>query len=444
MARDTKALRIGAQIMGEVGEMFRSQFPGKKALIVANSLGYQRFNNVINDSFARNGVEMYEPYIFTEEVICAEYEYVERLTAYLSDKPDAVPVSIGAGTINDLTKLSSYKAGLRYMSIATAASMDGYASHGASITYQGEKKDFECDAPQAILADTEVIAKAPSILTAAGYADLFAKVTAGADWILAEELGVDKIDKYAWSISQGGLKEALADPRGIKKGNVNSIEMLVEGLILGGFAMQSLRSSRPASGAEHQFSHVWDMENHTFDNKTPSHGFKVSIGMLAVTALYEQMLATDMSKLDVDAAVAQWPSWEEMEKRVREMFSNTNFLSICLTETKAKHRSQEEIAMQLTLLKENWWSIRNRLSTQLIPYTEVAHRLVLVGAPVSPLQIGITKAHLRETFRRAAFIRHRFTVLDVALRTGYMEQWLDGIFGEGGIWEIDEDSAEHK
>ncbi len=208
--------------------------------------------------------------------------------------------------------------------------------------------------------------------------------------------------------------------------------------------MQSLRSSRPASGAEHQFSHVWDMENHTFDNKTPSHGFKVSIGMLAVTALYEQMLATDMSKLDVDAAVAQWPSWEEMEKRVREMFSNTNFLSICLTETKAKHRSQEEIAMQLTLLKENWWSIRNRLSTQLIPYTEVAHRLVLVGAPVSPLQIGITKAHLRETFRRAAFIRHRFTVLDVALRTGYMEQWLDGIFGEGGIWEIDEDSAEHK
>ncbi len=440
VASETKALRIGPNIMGEVGELFKSQFPGKKALIVTDTLGYQRFFDEVKASLEKEGVEMYEPFIFDEESFFAEYKYVERLTEYFAGKTDAAPISIGAGTINDLTKLSSHKSGLKYMTIATAASMDGYASHGASITYMGEKQDFDCDAPLAILADTAVIAAAPSRLTAAGYADLFAKVTAGADWILAEELGVDTIDKFAWDITQCGLKEALADPKGIKQGNVNSIEMLVEGLILGGFAMQSLRSSRPASGAEHQFSHVWNMENHKFGDMTPSHGFQVSIGMLAVTAFYEQMLATDMSKLDVEAAVAAWPTWEVMEQRVREIFADTDFLSICLQESKAKHRTKEEIREQLTRLKNNWPSIRNRLSAQLIPYTSVAHRLVLVGAPVSPLQIGITKAHLKETFRRAVYIRHRFTVLDVALRTGYMDQWLDGLFGEGGVWEIGEDA----
>ena len=79
---------------------------------------------------------------------------------------------------------------------------------------------------------------------------------------------------------------------------------------------------------------------------------------------------------------------------------------------------------------------RERLSKQLIPYKEVKQSLRQVGAPVEPEQIGITRKRLRETFVRAQFIRRRFTVLDLAVRTGYMEQWLDGLFGKGKIWEI--------
>src|SRR5699024_8706987 len=97
-----------------------------------------------------------------------------------------------------------------------------------------------------------------------GYAYLYAKIPAGADWILADALDVEPIDSHAWHTVQDGLEEALSNPEGVKEGNIHAVELLTEGLMLGGFAMQSSKSSRPASGAEHQFSHTWDMEHHTF------------------------------------------------------------------------------------------------------------------------------------------------------------------------------------
>ena len=435
VANQTKALAVGPNIIGDVGAMFKEQFPGRKAIIISNDSTYEKVGVMVAEALTAAGVEQDEPFIFTDPNLYAEFTYVLQLDACLS-RTRAIPIAVGAGKINALKKICSYRNGKRYMCVATAASMDGYAAYGASITYNGEKKDFECPAPKAILADTAIIAQAPSSLTAAGYADLFAKITAGADWILADELGVEHIDPFYWSIIQDGLIHSLKDPKGIQQGDLDAIEPLVEGLVLGGFAMQGLRSSRPASGAEHQSSHLWDMEKHTFEGYTPSHGFKVSIGMLAVTALYEQMLHTDFSNFDVEAAVEAWPEAEDQAQEVRQMFGDTDFMSIAVTETMAKHISRRLLRRQLTMLKLKWPEIRERLGKQLIPFAEVSRRLALVGAPTMPRQIGITRTRLRESFHRAVCIRRRFTILDVALRTNLLDTWLDNIFGPGGIWEI--------
>lgn len=207
------------------------------------------------------GVRLQPAFIFTQPDLYAEYSYIDLLVESLKEH-DAIPVAIGSGTINDLTKLSSHLTGRRYMCVATAASMDGYTAFGASITAEGAKQTFSCPAPLAVLADTNIIRKAPGVMTASGYADLFAKVTAGADWILADWMGVEKIDETAWSIVQDGLHDALANPEGAAAGDDEAISQLIEGLMLGGFAMQWSKSSRPASGAEHQFSHLWNMEHH--------------------------------------------------------------------------------------------------------------------------------------------------------------------------------------
>src|ERR1019366_546101 len=105
---------------------------------------------------------------------------------------------------------------------------------------------------------------------------------------------------------------AASDPTALKH--------LVHGLVMSGFAMQACLNSRPASGAEHQFSHLWDMQHHTFQGKAPSHGFKVGIGVLASLALYEDLLCRDLRTIDIDAAVRAWPTLNQLEQNASKLF----------------------------------------------------------------------------------------------------------------------------
>ena len=306
VARYTRALRIGDGARHSAAELFEQLFGRATAVVVADVNTLAAAGRDVAASFRRRGQPCADPFVFTDPGLYAEDRYVERLYAALAGRQDAVPIAVGSGTINDLTKLVAHRLGRPYLAVATAASMDGYTAFGASITTGGLKQTFDCPAPAAVLADLEVIAAAPVGLNASGYADLAAKVTAGADWLVAEVLGVEPIDVPAWRLVQGRLREWLGDPAGVRRGDPGAVRRLTVGLMLGGFAMQRTQTSRPASGAEHQFSHLWDMQHHSHGGRPPSHGFKVGIGTLASTALYEQMLALPLDALDVDRCCREW------------------------------------------------------------------------------------------------------------------------------------------
>ncbi len=434
-ANDTKALKIGYKNLNEVGVLFKSLFPGYQAVIVADKNTYRVAGDIVKHYIDASGIKQKDPFIFLEDNLYAEYSFVENLVTSFKQHT-AIPIAVGSGTINDLTKLASYQTDRPYMCVATAASMDGYTAFGSSITYQGAKQTFDCPAPFACLADIDIISNAPKEMTASGYSDLFAKITAGADWILADRLNIEPINQQAWNIVQNGLHDALSNPKAVFEGEKEAITELVEGLMLGGFAMQWAKSSRPASGAEHQFSHLWNMDHHTNNGEQVSHGFQVAVGMLAITALYELLLKSPMDQLDIESCCRIWPTPEELEKKALDIFKDTDFPQIGVVETRAKYVSKKELAFQLEALKSNWVNIKEDLLKQLIPYKEVKSRLALVGAPVEPEDIGLSREYLRETFIRAQYIRRRFTILDLAVRTNMLESWLDQLFGKGGIWEI--------
>jgi len=432
---DTKALLIGDGVLLQVADLFKEQFPGKNAIVIADAVTYNIAGRRVTEYLDRGNVRQDKAYIFEDDNLYAEYNYVDRIVAILK-QTDAVPIAVGSGTINDLVKLSSHLTGRRYMCVGTAASMDGYTSFGASITKNGVKQTFSCPAPQAWLGDTTIICQAPREMTAAGYADLFAKVTAGADWILSDILGVEAIDKKVWSIVQDCLPRALANPEAIHDKDPKAIGDLIEGLVLSGFAMQAHRSSRPASGADHQFSHLWNMEHHTNHGQHISHGFQVSIGTLSSMALYEVALKTPMDKLDIKACCDAWPQSEELKKEARMMFQDTDFPEIGDIETTAKYVTREQLAVQLQLLKDKWPVLKERLVQQLIPFEEMRSRLKLVGAPVELEEIGVTRDYLRRSYIRAQYIRRRFTILDLSVRTNMQKKWLDILFGQGGHWQM--------
>jgi glycerol-1-phosphate dehydrogenase [NAD(P)+] len=269
-----------------------------------------------------------------------------------------------------------------------------------------------------------------------GYTDLVAKVTAGADWMLSDAMGAEPVHGEAWNIIQPGLRELIAEPAGVPARRPESISRLVEGLMLAGFAMQAAKNSRAASGAEHQFSHLWDMQHHTRNGVTPSHGFKVGIGTLAVTAIYEYLLEQSIENLNVDECCEVWPDEVALTGMIRKRFSEGDLTVVALQESRAKWVTRDELREQLKKLRALWPSLKEQLRKQLLPFTELKSMLSEAGAPVEPEAIGISRERLSESYWMAYFIRRRFTVLDLAVRTNLMEKALEQIFGANGRWPV--------
>lgn len=435
---DTKALIIGKGVVSRTSEVFNQLFAGKKAIIVADTNTWKVAGEAVYASLQAAGIDQDEPFIFNDPDLYAEWKFVEQLKAHLEPR-DVIAVAVGSGVINDLTKYTSHILGRKYMCVGTAASMDGYTAYGASITKDGNKQTFDCPAPYGFVMDPVIAADAPKELAASGYADLIAKIPAAADWMLADVVGAEAIDQFGWDLVQNGLKESLSAPAAVHAGDVEMTEKLSEGLLMSGFAMQAIQSSRPASGTEHQFSHCWDMENLAYPNgKHVSHGFKVGIGTLASTASLEFLLEKDIENIDVDACVKAWKSWDEMEAEIREVFAGKpGHLARGLKETKGKYVDKEGLRKQLEALKAAWPTLKEQIRAQIIPFEEVHEDLKLVGAPYEPEMICVDRARMRKTFSYIPYMRSRFTNIDVVYRLGLMPELTERLFGKGGIWEVE-------
>jgi glycerol-1-phosphate dehydrogenase [NAD(P)+] len=366
----------------------------------------------------------------------ADYHYAAEVREEIKaagvekDGGKIVPVAVGSGVVNDLVKLASGEVGVPYMVCATAASVDGYSSFGAALrSPEGAKITYPCPAPRVVIADLGVLRTAPAWMTASGFADLLAKVVAGADWILAAELGAAEWHAEGWQTVQGGLPEAVGDPEGVAAMESGALERFVEGLMLGGFAMQDMQSSRPASGDEHLFSHLLEMRDHTYRGEIVPHGIQVGVFTHFMSRVYERILAFDYGALDVDACLARWKPLEEQERIGAQVFAGTKFADLGVKSVRAKFVDRETLRARLEGLKARWPRIRERLAAQLLPAAEIERRLRVVGAPAEPEEIGSTREATVADAPKTVYMRDRYMANDLLFATGHLDAFARAALG---------------
>jgi glycerol-1-phosphate dehydrogenase [NAD(P)+] len=427
-ATDTEHFVVAPGALERTAEVFRAAFGGATAMLVADGNTYKAAGARVDAALAAAGVPRAEAIVFpATPVLAPDYRHIVTIREKIK-ATGAVPVAVGAGTLNDLAKRAAAECGVRYMNVTTAASVDGFTAFGAAIVKDDFKQTLECAAPLAIVADVDVLRAAPRAMTAAGYADLMSEVTAGADWIIADALGAEAIHKTAWDIVQTDLRRWISRPAELQAGDPGAFEDLFEGLSMNGFAMQAMRSSRPASGTEHLFSHIWEMEHLEVGGVTVSHGFKVAIGTLAATALMERLLARDPAGLDADRRAAAWVTWPQREAEARARFGSTPILADVLAACRTKWAEPAALAARLGRLAREWKTMSAAVRRQLLPYAELKAMFEKAGVPTRPEQVGLTREHVRATFAAANMIRTRYTALDLAYETGWLDLCLDEIF----------------
>ncbi len=438
-ATDTKACLIGDGVLKETTALFKELFDGAdRAIVIDDPRTRAAAGSEVADMLRTAGVDVAEHVLEPSgKIFHGDYRYAEEVREAIKaagvekSGKKIVPVSVGSGVVNDVTKRAAGELGIPYLTVGTAASVDGYSSFGAALrSPEGAKQTYPCPAPRAIVADLDVMRTAPKWMAASGFADLMAKVPAGADWILASELGAAEWHESAWHTVQDGLKDAIGDPEGVVAMNTEPLTRFVEALMLGGFAMQDMQSSRPASGAEHMFSHLLEMRDHTFKGEIVPHGIQVGVFTLFMCRVYEQMLAFDYSTLDVESCLSNWRPLEEQERIGAAMFAGTKFPDIGVKAARAKFIDREATKARLEDFKARWPTIKARLAEQMVPSREIERRLKVVGAPTTPEGIGSTVEASLKDVRKTIYMRDRYMALDFLALTGQLDEFARQARGE--------------
>ncbi len=254
----------------------RLGLPGS-VLIVADEVTRKIAAQSILDSFKENG--------FEADIICiteADSETVSTVQEIASGIGDVFLAGVGGGRPIDTAKCASFNAKLDFISIPTAASHDGIVSSRASIMVDGVKESLEAQTPVAVFADTEILAKSPFRMLAAGCGDIISNKTAVLDWKLAHKMRQEEFSNYAATLSEITADILIENAAQIVPGSEESAWQVVKALVSSGVAMSIAGTSRPASGSEHKFSHALDRIA-----KTPGlHGEQCGIGSIMMMKLH--------------------------------------------------------------------------------------------------------------------------------------------------------------
>ena len=309
-------------------------------------------------------------------------------------------IAVGSGTIHDLTRYNAYERKIPFISVPTAASVDGYVSTVAAMSWYGFKKSMIAESPILVVADSRIITDAPMRLTASGVGDLLGKYTALADWkitnILDGEYICDRICEMEYD-ALDKLKESLD---GLSNRDINAYEELMYGLLLSGLAMQMTGHSRPASGAEHHMAHFWEMAVIN-DEIDAYHGEKVGVGLVLSSKIYhkaaEKMLAEDFKVKDA------MPIEEDL---IREKFNKPGMFDIIMEENTPNLLEQVD-PKKLIEHKEEIAAIINEIPTD----EELIAMINKVEGVKSLEDLGFDESYQAETARLSPYVRARITFM---------------------------------
>ena len=232
--------------------------------------------------------------IFGKEILVPNEQAVEQVTQKLGDCQ--LIVGIGSGVIQDLCKYVSSVQKVPYMVVATAPSMDGYASTGAAMIMGGMKVTYNAGLPRALVADTDILKDAPMEMLQAGYGDIIGKFSALNDWKLSQAVTGEYFCPYIYDVTYGQIQKTLDLAEGILKRSADSVQALMEALVIIGIMMSFAGSSRPASGSEHHLSHFFEITGILEGTEYFPHGIDVAYSTVVTAGLREKLLEKPFPK----------------------------------------------------------------------------------------------------------------------------------------------------
>ena len=308
-------------------------------------------------------------------------------------------IGIGSGVIQDLCKYVSHTTKIPYYIVATAPSMDGYASSGAAMITDGMKVTYSAKVPSAIIADTGILKDAPMDMIKAGYGDIIGKYSALNDWKLGAVVNGEYFCDYIYDLTYDMLLKVLPLAEKLLERDEDSIKTLMEALILVGVAMSFAGNSRPASGSEHHLSHYFEITGIVDGTEYLPHGIDVVYSTAVTSKIREKIKSAAFPK-------EQFVMNEDERKReISRVYKSVADGCIALQEKLGTYRDN-----RLARYRVNEEKIKNILS-EAPTHDEIIAILGKIELDPKEFYNTYSEEKIRDAVRYAKDLKDRYTVL---------------------------------
>ena len=266
---------MGTGVIEEIPSIVRTLGLPGRAIVVSDEGTFEAAGRRVMDGLTDSGIDS-SHFIVTD----ADRVNVERLVDTVEE--GTFLVAVGGGRPIDVAKVAAFERNCPFISVPTAASHDGIASDRASITEDGRKASSAARSPIAVIADLDVISRSPRRLWVSGFGDVVSNKTAVLDWQLAKRIRGESVSYYAAVLSDLSADVLIDNAEVVASGTPEGFRILVKSLVLSSVAMSIAGTSRPASGAEHMFSHSLDR----IAERPALHGEQCGVGSMIMMYLH--------------------------------------------------------------------------------------------------------------------------------------------------------------
>ena len=408
---------VGKGAIREIASLM-ARYGATRPYLIADRNTYQAAGKQVCKVLDAHNIP-YSLYVFSQETIHPNEEAVGSAAMHYDVSCDMV-IGIGSGVINDIGKLISKLTKTPYIIVATAPSMDGYASATSSMDVDGLKTSVPSRCANVIVGDLDVLREAPVQMLISGLGDMLAKYVSICEWRISNLITGEYYCPTVAEYIRKALKKCVDHAEGLLNREEEAVRAVFEGLIIGGVAMNYAGLSRPASGVEHYFSHVWDMRALEFGMPASTHGIQCALGTLYALRIYEQVkkYTPDVALAEQKVSAFDHPSYDQF---LKDFLGRSAESMLALEEKEGKYDPVKHHS-RIAYIAEHWQELVQIMEQELPAAAELERLLKAIGAPCSVEEIGLSADILRPTFEATKDIRDKYVLSRLCWDLGILNE----------------------
>lgn len=417
-----KFLRVGQGVVETVPEALRFLKKGKP-FVVSDVNTYRAAGRRVEEILREAGIP-FVSYVYPETMEHLEPdEYACGALAMDFDPSCDIVLGVGSGVVNDCCKVLAHAAKVPSMIVGTAPSMDGYASNSASMIRGNIKVSLYCASPVAIIADIDIIREAPTRMLWAGLGDMMAKYTALAEWRVTRLVNDEFYCENIAGLVRGSVRRVVENADRLMQRAPEAVQAVTEGLILSGVAMDFAKCSRPASGLEHYFSHMWEMNALAHGKQSDLHGIQVGVAVCLELPILEKIKALAPERETAEQAMLAFSN-EDWENEMHEIFGATAPAIIRAEHEKYHKNDRAGHDARLRRILACWPEIVRAIVEEVPSADTLIPIMRATGMPTTPQELGLDAKDVRDAFIGSREIRDKYLVSSLLWDLGLLHDFL--------------------